>query len=140
MAFEHAQNNIELLLAHPPQEWQLHFGELGAEMTRKIADRHAPGLVNSSGATGKRNVLEVGRALETLVARDEDFPAPYVAVRAVTSTVEGKPDHLSFEMVLRHATGDMGMVMLHADQRQAGPLPRPLGRKVVRMEIVCNEL
>ena len=65
---------------------------------RRAAGRSA----NARGARSRRN-------------RDQKFAAPDLAIGAISGAIERYADHLVREMVLRHATGDVRMVMLHAD-------------------------
>src|SRR5579864_1343907 len=78
--------------------------------------------------------------LETFVSSDQNFPTPNFSVGAIAGSIEGKADDVALEMVLGHATRDVRMVMLHAYQGLACLLQRPLGREVIRVQIVRNDL
>src|SRR5215467_4223551 len=105
-------------------------------MVSQVAHRHSPGLANRGGASRHGYVVKVRGAFETLEVGDEDLAAPDVAVSTVTGAIEGEADNFAFEMVLGHATGDMGMMVLHSDQRQAGFLQGPFGGEVIRVQVV----
>src|SRR5690349_8703841 len=70
---------------------------------------------------------------------DENFSAPNVAVSAVTGAVEREADHIAVEMVFSHAGGDVRMMMLDSDRLQPCLSPRPLGRKIIGMQIVGDD-
>src|SRR6185437_14838074 len=95
--------------------------------------------MNRCCAAEKRNVFRKRGTLETFITSNQDFAAPYVSVGAVTSPVESKAYDLSFEMVFRHAAGNVRVMVLHADQRHdVSFLQGPLCREVIRMEVVSN--
>jgi len=56
-------------------------------------------------------------ALEADEVGDEKFASPDFAVGAIAGSVKGHADDLAGEMVLRHATGDVRVMVLHADFR-----------------------
>src|SRR5512140_864026 len=53
-------------------------------------------------------------AFEAGKVGDQEFSSPNLAIGAVSGAIEGNADHLSFEVILRHATRDVCMVVLHA--------------------------
>ena len=63
-------------------------------------------------------------ALEIEEIADEEFAAPDFAVGAVAGAIERHADYLAFDAVIRHAAGDVGVVVLDADGREAGFLQR----------------
>src|ERR1035441_5166423 len=59
--------------------------------------------------------------LKSSEVSDQEFPAPDLGIGAVAGSVECYAYYLAAQMVLRHATGDVRVMMLHADfvlQRQ----------------------
>src|SRR5215469_10105591 len=106
---------------------------------RQVAHRHAPGLVNRSGSARQRNIGEVGGALEASAVGNQNFPAPNLAIRAVSRTVERKTDDFLLEMVLRHAAGNVRVMMLNPDEGRF-LFARPAGGEVVGMKIVGDDL
>ena len=60
----------------------------------EVGQRHPVGPQHAGVAAGERDVAEVGRPAERLVAGDQDLAAPDRAVGAVAGAVEGDPDHL----------------------------------------------
>ena len=77
-------------------------------------------------------------ALKALITGEQHFPAPDIAVGAVTRPIERYADHLIFKVVFRHATGDVCVMMLHSHQLHSLLLKRPLGGEVVGMQVVCE--
>ena len=58
--------------------------------------------------------FEMGNAFEVFVAGNKRFRAPNVSIGAVSSAVQGEPDHAAFEVIFRHATCDVSVMVLHA--------------------------
>src|SRR5215469_17838869 len=106
---------------------------------RQVAHRHAPGLVNRSSSARQGNIGEVGGALEASAVGNQNFPAPNLAIGAVSGAVERKTDDFALEMVLRHAAGNMRVMMLNTDEGRV-LLARPPGGEVVGMKIVGDDL
>ena len=116
-----------------------HIETRGVEMR----ERHAPGLAHGGIAAGHGHVVEMSEALEAVEARNQHFPAPDAAVRAVAGAIEREADDRPVETVFGHAAGDVSMMMLNPDQRQAaraGPLLRPRSREIAGMQIVHDRL
>ena len=87
----------------------------------------------------------MGEALEAIGRRagDEHFPAPDFAIGSVAGAVEREADDRPRERVLGHAGGDVRVMMLHGDERQAalgGPLFGQRGREIAGMQIVRDRL
>src|ERR1035437_7058298 len=79
-------------------------------------------------------------ALVLFRSGDEYFSAPNRSAGAVASPIQCKSDYPAFKMILRHTTGDVGVVVLHANQPRPILLQRPLGGEVVGMKIVGDDL
>src|ERR1035437_9159366 len=109
-------------------------------MMCQVADRHPPRLTDRGRSTGQGNILEMSGTFEVNKPGDEYFSAPNMSVGAVTSPIQCESDHPSFKMILRHATGDVRVVVLHANQLRSTLLQRPLGGEVVGMKIVGDDL
>ena len=75
-------------------------------------------------------------ALEIQVVRQQDFAAPNAPIRPISSAIQCESDDASFEMIFGHATGDMRMMVLHADRPYSWLFPRPARREVIRMQVV----
>src|ERR1019366_10493650 len=74
--------------------------------------------------------------LESSEVGDQKFAAPDLPIGAIAGPIECYAYHLAAQMVFRHATGDMGVVMLHANfvlQRQFESETRA---HVLRMQVV----
>ena len=85
---------------------------------RAEAQRHAPRLAHRGVAAGQRHVAQVRAALERRQVRAEELRAPDRAVGAVAGAVEcATPMTSPSQAVLRHAAGDVRVMMLHADLR-----------------------
>ncbi len=61
-------------------------------------------------------------ALEMEKIADQEFAAPDLAVRSVARAIERHADHGALDAVIRHATRDVRMMVLHADG-EAGRIP-----------------
>ena len=57
----------------------------------------------------------MGPAFKSSKIGDQKFSAPNLPVAAVSRTVECDANHFSSDVILRHTTGDMRVVMLHSD-------------------------
>ena len=117
----------------------MHFEKVAPKVVDEITDRHAPGFVNGRRPSGYRDVLKMSNALKAFIASHEHLSAPDLAVSAVTRSVQGKADNSSFEVVFCHAAGDVGVMVLHSNQRQVS-LQCPFSREIVRMEIPGDHL
>ena len=47
--------------------------------------------------------------------RQQKFAAPYPAVGTKSRAIQGHAQNLAAQMIFRHTTGDMRMVVLHTD-------------------------
>ena len=70
---------------------------------------------------------------------DQHLAAPQRSVRPIAETVEGDAEHRLGAAVLHHARGDMSVVVLHGDGRQA-ELGGPLAGEVLGMHVVGDDL
>src|SRR5450759_3707327 len=109
-------------------------------MMCQVADRHPPRLTDRGRSTGQGNILEMSDAFEVFKPGDEYFSTPNMSVGAVASPIQCESDHPAFKVILRHTTGDVGVVVLHANQLRPTLLQRPLGGEVVGMKIVGDDL
>ena len=78
--------------------------------------------------------------LESLESAEEQLPAPHGPVGPVTSSIEDHADGRTTLAVLGETRRQVGMVMLHADQRHAVALERVRRREVVRVKVVSDDL
>src|ERR1039458_10269127 len=83
---------------------------------RQIAHTHSPGLANRRGASGKWDIFKMTGALEARIAGEQRFAAPDSAIGAIPGSIEREADDSPVDGVFRHATGNMRVVVLHADQ------------------------
>ena len=79
-------------------------------------------------------------ALEAAEIADQQLAAPDRAVGAVAGAVEDRADRRAGLAVLGQSRGQVRVVMLHADQLDALALERVLGRQVVRVQVVGDDL
>jgi hypothetical protein len=84
--------------------------------------------------------MQVPGAPEPRRAADEQLAAPHGPVRPVARAVEDRADGVAGLAVLGQAGGQVGVVVLHADELQALLLARPRGREVVRVQVVGHDL
>ena len=113
----------------------------------QVGRGHPPGLPDRGRAAGHRDGGEVAAALVSGEVGHEELAAPDGAVGAVAGAVEGHPDDravLGRVAVVGQAGGDVGVVVLHADQVQAlvgvGEFQRVLGGQVLRVQVVRDHL
>src|SRR6202035_305458 len=102
--------------------------------------RHPPRLADRGLSPGQRNICKVSGALEVFVAGNKHFPAPNTSVGVVASAIQGETDHTTFEVVLRHTTCNVCVVVLDANQLRSTLLQRPLSGEVIGVEIVGDDL
>ena len=76
---------------------------------------------------------------EPVEVGDEELAAPQRAVGPVAEPVEREPEHRFGAAVLHHARRDVRVVMLHPHGGQV-EVERELGREVLRMEVVGDDL
>ena len=107
-----------------------------AERVAQIAQGHAPGLADRRVTAGQRDVAQMRAPGELRVACDKEFAAPDAAVAAVARAVEGDANHLSAQVVLSHATGDVGVMMLNGEPAFNPRRERHARAPVSRMKIV----
>ena len=98
------------------------------------AERAAAGLANGGCASGQAEGAKVRGAREWGAVGDEKFAAPDRAVGAETGAVPREAKDGRREFVFRHAGGNVGEVMLHANGIAAfGELARKIaGMRVAR--------
>src|SRR5579871_988915 len=78
-------------------------------------------------------------ALHAVSVCVKKFPAPDRAIDAVSGAIPRDAQILAFDAVLRGAGGDVRLVVLDVDQREAGSF-RPLRGGIIRMEIAGDRL
>jgi hypothetical protein len=78
-------------------------------------------------------------SFETVEVGDQELPAPHRSVGAVAEPVEGDPENGVGVPVLGQARGDMCVVMLHGPRLEV-KVESVLGRQVLRVEIMCDDL
>src|SRR5271167_173267 len=82
-------------------------------------------------------------AFETFIVCDEHFPTPDFPVGAIAGAIEDKADHATGEVVLRHATRNVGVVVLHADDADTFHrilFDGPFCGEILGMQIVGDDL
>ena len=106
------------------------------ERIAQIAERHAPWLPYRRVAARQRDVTQMRPPHESRKVGDQKFPAPDFSIGAVAGTVEGHANHLAAEVIFRHATGNVRMMMLHADFSFQRQFQREARAHVVGMQVV----
>ena len=74
--------------------------------------------------------------LETSITGNQDFAAPDLAVGAISGADKSNTDHPALEMVFRHTTRDVRVVVLYTNHMRSSPLSCPLGGEVSGVEVV----
>ena len=82
----------------------------------------------------------MGRPSKGAVVRHQHFAPPDGAIRAQPRAIEGETDYRAVGMILGHAGGDMGMVMLHLDAGDAVQFPGITGAHIARMHVAGHDL
>src|SRR6202043_1891945 len=114
---DHLFYKMNLVPRNIVQEWQIARDPRIA----KIADCHAPGVANGCVPAGQWHVAKMTPPFEAREIRHQKFPAPDRSIGAVAGAVKGHADDLALQSILRHAAGNVGMMMLHSDPvRQPG--------------------
>ena len=67
---------------------------------------------------------------------DKKFAAPDLSVGSKAGAVEGHTNDLAREVILSHATGNVGVVMLHTDLRFEIKVKRKLRADITGMQIM----
>src|SRR5208282_4165109 len=112
LLFDHSQQKVSFVyiqLLHE-RNWQLQ--EVVSEMMEQVTDRHAPRLTNRRRAARHRDVLKVGGPLEVPVICDQHLATPNAPVRSVAGAIEREANHAFIEVVLRHTTCNVRVVVL----------------------------
>ena len=106
----------------------------------EVCRSHAPGLPNGLLSSGQGDLLKMGQTLKVGVGGHQELPAPESAISAVPCAVPGYANDRPCTSILRHATGNVGMMMLHRDAGQSLQGESILAGEVARMEIVGHHL
>src|SRR5208282_2218275 len=109
-------------------------------MMRQVTYRHPPWFTDRGRSTGQGHILKMSGTFEVFISGDEHLSAPDFSVGAVASPIQGEPDHPAFKVILRHTTGNVRVVVLHANQLHSTLLQRPSGGEVVGMEVIGDDL
>jgi len=86
---------------------------------------------------------EVREPGEPLIARNEKFPAPNLAIQPVTGSIPRDAEHLAVDPMFRHTGSDVRMVMLHGNERHrqsSRQLAREDRRTIIGVPIAGNGL
>ncbi len=126
MSFRHAPHHSHLIGGDPIKEWKPLL-KTAFSGVKQVRDRHAPRLSNGLRSSRHRHIFEVSSPAESEEISDDDLSAPNLPVRSIACPIEHNTDHWAGEMVLGHAAGDMGVVMLDGDGLNALLLQSPLG-------------
>ena len=103
-----------------PHERQVQLPGLVAEGAAQVAQGRPVGPVDGGLAAGQRNVGQVGQAPVAREIAQQELAAPDGAVGAVAGAVPADADDRPIGAVLGQAGGQVGVVVLHGHQRQAG--------------------
>ncbi len=83
----------------------------------------------------------MSQSAEGAVIPHQELPTPDGAIRTEARAVERHADHRLIEIILRHATGHVGVMMLDADRWTRPSVLRAYrGRLIIGMQIVDQEL
>src|ERR1039457_4811066 len=88
-----------------------------ADCLMQKCQRHAPWFADSSVAAGQAHLAKMTGPPETVISADQELAAPNRAVTAVTGTVKNQADNLTLQPILGHACGQVGMMVLHRNER-----------------------
>ena len=112
---------------------------------RQVRGRHPPRLADRGSAARHRHGHQAAGSLEAGQIRDQELAAPDRAVGPVPGPVEGDADDRAVLAVVGEAGGDVRVMVLHADELNAGQftisqVDRVRRGQVVRMQVVRDEL
>src|SRR5208282_3642002 len=79
----------------------------------------------------------MAKPLETLCLNQEQFAAPSRAVGPEPEAVERKAEQRPLDVMLSRQRTDMGVMVLHRNNRRAEPIGKSRGRKI-GMQVACN--
>src|SRR5208282_5975931 len=136
----HAQQKVNFAPIELANERNVELQKLAPKMLCQVTDRHPPWFADRSRSAWQRHILEMRGALKVLISGDEHFSAPNFSVGAIASPIQREPDYAAVKMILRHATGDVSVVVLHAHQFHSALCECPPRGKVVRMKVVGDNL
>src|ERR1017187_5020153 len=131
---------MELAHERDIQLQKLWLQKVTSEMMCQVTYRHPPWLTDRGRSTGQGHILKMSGAFEAFMAGDEHFSAPDFSIGAVARSIQGEADHPAFKVILRHTTGNVCVVVLHANQLRSALFERPSGGEVVGMEVVGDDL
>ncbi len=122
-ASDHGQDGSPALTPDPPERSDVDGDGRAAEGPVEPGQRHPPGLAGGQVAAGKRDRLEPGEALEAVVVREQELPAPGRSVLAVAVAVEGHAEDAApgNDPVLEERGQDVGEVVLDAEVGDTHP-------------------
>ncbi len=78
-----------------------------------MSNRSSPGMTDGLVAARQSDVAQMRGPLEVRVVGDEELAAPNGAIGSEPGAVPCHADYLAGETVLGHASGDVGVMMLH---------------------------
>ena len=100
---------------------------------------HTVDLADGEIAADQRNLPQGADALIAAVIGEQALAAPAAAVVAPAGAVPGEAYHFFGQAVVRHAGGDMGVVVLHHEPWQS-PLLGVGRREIVRVPVAYQQL
>ena len=108
----------------------------------QVSHGDAPRMANRRIAAGQRQILQLRRTPEAVVAAHEPFPAPDRAVPTIARAIQRyADDRAGFRRaaIIRQTSRDVRLVMLHLERRRQAVLPGVLLRKacceIVRVHV-----
>ena len=101
-----------------------------AQQLVQQSNGRATGFPDSGVAARQAERPEVGRPRERVDRGSQELAAPDSAVRSISRPVPGHSEDGALDLVLRHAREDVGVVVLHPLDREAGAFG-VAGRQVV---------
>src|SRR5579862_358806 len=109
---------------------------LPGERIPQVAECHAPWMTDGRIPARHRHIPQVSMSLKSGEIGNQEFASPDLAIRPEAGTIEGHADHFPGQMIFSHATGDVRMMMLHADLTFQVEAKSETGTHVVGMEVV----
>ena len=81
----------------------------------------------------------MGKALETTIIANQNFPAPYVSIQPIARAVESESNNATVELILRHAACDVGVVMLNSYALHSLLRQRPARGKIIGVQVIGEQ-
>ena len=116
-AVDHSADEVDLLARNFIEERKIQSQCFLAEGGFQMRQSASPRLAHGAVAPGERRVAKMRSASESGEIADQKLAAPDLAVGAIARAVKSNANDRFAKAIIRHATRNVCVVMLHADRR-----------------------